>query len=124
VDEGVRVLVVEDEESIGDVIVDVLGDEGYEVRRARNGREALEVLKRWMPALIVLDLMMPIMDGWAFREEQRRRPDIADVPIVIISGSREVDVKGRDLGAVAAIEKPFDIDFLVSTVEQLTHQAA
>jgi CheY-like chemotaxis protein len=122
--EALRVLVVEDEESIGEVIVDVLGDEGYEVRRARNGREALDVLRKWMPALIVLDLMMPIMDGRAFREEQRRQPAIADVPVVLISGSREVEAKGVEIGAVAAIEKPFDIESLLSVVSRVTQQAA
>lgn len=124
VSERARVLVVEDEESIGEVLVDVLGDEGYEVRRARNGREALEVLKRWMPTLIVLDLMMPVMDGWTFREEQQRQPTIANVPVIVISGAHEVDIKGRALGAVAAIEKPFDIDNLLTTVDHWAHQVA
>jgi len=122
--EPLRILVVEDEETIGEVIVDVLGDEGYDVRRARNGRDALDVLSCWMPALIVLDLMMPIMDGRAFREEQRRHPDIAQVPVVLISGAREIEAKGEELGVMAAIEKPFDIENFLDVVSQCTRKVA
>ncbi len=119
-----RVLVVEDEDAIGEVIVDVLSDEGYEVRRARNGREALDVLQFWVPDLIVLDFMMPIMDGRAFREAQRRDPAIADVPVVLISGAREIEQKGEEIGAVAAIEKPFDIESLLTVVSRCGPEVA
>jgi CheY-like chemotaxis protein len=119
-----RVLVIEDEESIGEVIVEVLGDDGYEVRRARNGREALDVVQFWPPAIIVLDLIMPIMDGRAFRDAQQRLPGLALVPVILLSGSREVEVQGDEIGAVAAIEKPFDIDRLLDTVRQWTRHAA
>ncbi len=122
--DALRVLVVEDEDAIGEVMVDVLRDEGYEVRRARHGREALELLQHWMPSLIVLDLMMPIMDGRAFREEQRRVPTIADVPVVLISGAREVEARCQEIGAVAALEKPFDIESLLSVVSRYTSQVA
>src|SRR5581483_10950225 len=69
-----RVLVVEDDRGIRDLLAAVLTDEGFDVRQAANGKEALAVLERWQPDAILLDLMMPVMDGWTFRREQRRRP--------------------------------------------------
>jgi two-component system chemotaxis response regulator CheY len=115
-DEG-RVLVVEDEDTIGQVVVDALADEGYEVRRARNGREALELLQGWLPRLILLDLMMPVMDGWAFRAEQRRRAgDAAGVPVIVLSGAREARARAAELGAVEALSKPFDLNQVIAAV--------
>src|SRR4051794_21638581 len=69
-----RVLVVDDEPAVGRVVSDLLGDEGYEVRWATNGEEALRVLDVWLPDVIVLDLMMPVMDGPSFRVAQRHLP--------------------------------------------------
>jgi CheY-like chemotaxis protein len=115
------VLVVEDEDAVGQIVVDTLADEGYEVRRARNGREGLELLDDWRPDVILLDLMMPVMDGWAFRAEQcRRGGPAAAVPVVVISGTRDARARAADLGAVAAITKPFDLDEVVATVAHWT----
>ena len=115
-DEG-RVLVVEDEDTIGQVVVDALADEGYEVRRARNGREALELLQGWLPRLILLDLMMPVMDGWAFRAEQRRLAgEAGSVPVIVLSGAREARARAAGLGAVEALSKPFDLNQVIAAV--------
>ena len=112
-----RVLIVEDEDAVGAVVADVLADEGYEVRRARNGREGLDVLQAWLPRLIVLDLMMPEMDGWTFRAEQRRLGgQVAAVPVIVLSGAREARARAGELGAVQAISKPFDLDEVVAAV--------
>ena len=112
-----RVLVVEDDRSIGQVVADVLADEDYEVRWVMDGRAALTVLAEWRPNVIVLDLTMPVMDGRAFRREQCRLPgDAARVPVVVLSGLREARVIAEDLGAVAALSKPFDLDDLLATV--------
>ena len=112
-----RVLVVEDEDTIGEVVCDALALEGYQVRRARNGRDALEVLREWLPQLILLDLMMPVMDGWAFRAAQRRLTGgAADVPVVVLSGAREVRARADELGAVEAMSKPFDLGQVVAAV--------
>ena len=114
-----RVLVVDDEPSVAQVVVDALADEGYEVRWAANGREALAVLGAWLPDLIVLDLMMPVMDGRAFRAAQRRLPGAAArVPVLVLSGMREARATAEALGA-AALTKPFDLDDLVATVDRL-----
>jgi CheY-like chemotaxis protein len=117
-DEG-RILVVEDEDAIGQVMVDVLADEGYEVRRARNGREALAMLHAWLPRLILLDLMMPVMDGWAFRAEQRRLSGgAAAVPVIVLSGAREARARAAELGAVEALSKPFNLGDVIAAVER------
>ena len=115
--EGQRVLLVEDEDTIGQVVSDVLTLEGYEVRRARNGREALAILGGWLPRLILLDLMMPVMDGWAFRAAQRQLGgDAARVPVIVLSGAREVRMRAAELGAVEALSKPFDLSQMVAAV--------
>ena len=112
-----RVLVVEDEDTIGQVVADALSDEGYEVRRARNGREALELLRGWLPRLILLDLMMPVMDGWAFRAAQRQLVgEAADVPVIVLSGAREARARADELGAVEALSKPFDLGQVIAAV--------
>ena len=111
-----RVLVVEDEDAVGDVVADVLTDEGYDVRRARNGREALNVLVGWVPQVILLDLMMPEMDGWAFRARQRQLATAAAVPVIVLSGAREARARAAELGAVEALSKPFDLDEVIAAV--------
>jgi two-component system chemotaxis response regulator CheY len=112
-----RVLVVEDEDTIGHVVVETLADEGFEVRRARNGREALGILEGWLPQLILLDLMMPVMDGGIFRAKQQRlEGSVANVPVIVLSGAREVRTRAAELGAVAALSKPFELDQLVEAV--------
>lgn len=117
--EGHRVLLVEDEDTIGQVVVDALMLEGYDVRRARHGREALEILRGWLPQLILLDLMMPVMDGWAFRAAQRQLGgDASDVPVIVLSGAREARARAEELGAVEALSKPFDLGHVIAAVER------
>jgi two-component system chemotaxis response regulator CheY len=112
-----RVLLIEDEDTIGEVVSDALALEGYEVRRARNGREALDILRGWLPRVIVLDLMMPVMDGWAFRAAQRQLVgNAATVPVIVLSGAREVRARAAELGAVEALSKPFDLGQMLAAV--------
>jgi CheY-like chemotaxis protein len=114
-----RVLVVEDDDAIASLVQQALLDEGdYEVRRAGDGVAALEVLSGWRPDVIVLDLMMPRMDGWRFRAEQRRLAIAADVPVLVASASRRVESLDVDFAA-AVIRKPFDLDELIRRVEEL-----
>jgi CheY-like chemotaxis protein len=112
-----RVLIVEDEDTISQVVADALTLEGYEVRRASNGREALKLLRDWLPRLILLDLMMPVMDGRAFRAAQRQLAgDAANVPVIVLSGAREVRARADELGAVEALSKPFDLNQVIAAV--------
>jgi CheY-like chemotaxis protein len=100
-------------------VEDALLLEGYAVRRARNGREAIEILRRWLPRLILLDLMMPVMDGWAFRAAQHQLGgDAAEVPVIVLSGAREARARADELGAVEALSKPFDLNQVIAAVRR------
>jgi CheY-like chemotaxis protein len=113
------VLVVEDEDTIGQVLTETLADEGYEVRRAQNGYEALTVLQTWLPQLILLDLMMPVMDGWAFRAAQQQLAGrAADVPVIVLSAAREATFRTVELGVAEALSKPFELTQIVEAVER------
>lgn len=114
---GAKILVVEDDQDIAEAMIDVLVDEGYLVAHASNGREALDLLhKQLAPAVILLDLMMPEMDGPQFREAQLSEPELASIPVIIISADRKVEEKARALGARDYAVKPLDPDRLVSLV--------
>jgi signal transduction histidine kinase/DNA-binding response OmpR family regulator len=119
-----RVLVVEDERPIREVLGDALGLEGYECRLAANGHDALSLLEERSADVIELDLMMPIMDGWTFRREQRANPALRDIPVVIVSASRSADERGDDLGAAAVIPKPFELDYLLKTLAHILHETS
>lgn len=113
-----RVLVVDDERAIRSVLTEALTEEGCEVRSARDGREALQILLGWRPDVILLDLMMPVMDGRTFWEAQRGLPDgLSDVPLIVLSGAREVAAHAEAMGAAAALPKPFDLDEVIEVVE-------
>jgi CheY-like chemotaxis protein len=116
-----EILVVEDDPAIRGLVSEVLRDDGYRVREASNGVEALEQLSRQKPDLIVLDLMMPIMDGWTFVEECRSRPCCDDVPIVVTSASHDLPRTAdrlRSFGVRTCLAKPFDVDGLLALVER------
>ncbi|HEY2730766.1 MAG TPA: response regulator [Polyangia bacterium] len=111
------VLVVEDDRDIREGLADLLGDYGYTVRGASNGREALEVLGGpSLPSIILLDLMMPVMDGWQFMEEVSRRRELAGIPICIITAGDSKNTRGPNV--VSVIRKPFDAATLMGVVER------
>lgn len=104
-----RVMVVDDERDIRRGIADALELEGYEVVEAADGCEALEKLRQSeRPAAIVLDLMMPRMNGWQFRDEQRRDPELAKIPVIVVSA------QPRDASILADgyLRKPFALGTL------------
>jgi len=110
---GKRVLVVDDDASIRELLSTVLEDDGYEVVPAANGEDALAVCARWRPDVIVLDLMMPVMDGWTFAKRLRERDDI---PIVVLSAANDLERHAKSVGAIEVIGKPFDLDQLIPKV--------
>jgi two-component system response regulator MprA len=113
------VLIIEDDDAIALVVEDLLQGEGFDVRRAADGRAGLDVLDDFAPQVIVLDLMMPELDGWGFRAAQQRLgPPLAEVPVVVLSGAREASAAGIDLAAVAVVMKPFELDVLTDAVRQ------
>jgi CheY-like chemotaxis protein len=113
------VLVVDDDEQLRYVLQETMAEDGYEVEAASNGREALAIMRDWSPDLIVLDLMMPVMDGVAFRREQLRLGLAARVPLIVLSAAREIRGLAERVGASAAVPKPFDLDDLLATVGRL-----
>ena len=115
------ILVVEDDPDIRDTIAEVLADEGYTVLSAKHGAEGLVCLRdaKQLPSVIILDLMMPVMDGIAFRQEQRKNPDWADIPILVLSADRTSRDKAEAMGARGYLQKPFDIDQFLKLLREV-----
>jgi CheY-like chemotaxis protein len=112
-----RVLVVDDDYAVLDAIKDVLEDEGYEVTLAANGLEALKELRRGdRPCLILLDLMMPVMNGWEFRREQLEDTTLAAIPTILITAHTRADENTTELKASGFIRKPAQPNLLLETV--------
>ncbi len=113
------VCIVDDDPDIREIVQLVLEASGHRVRTAADGLEALDTLRRHPGAcLVLLDLMMPGMNGWEFRAEQLKDPPIASIPVVVLSGVREVPVQAAGLNAAASLQKPIDLDQLVAVVER------
>jgi CheY-like chemotaxis protein len=112
-----NVLVVDDDDDIRDTLRLALEVQGYEVLTASDGREALELLRsRPRPGLILLDLMMPVLDGWEFVKELDRDPQMADIPIVVITAYAD---RARPMPrSVMTIEKPLDLLDLLDAVKR------
>src|SRR5262249_43354176 len=116
-----RILVVEDDDAIRGLVSEVLRDDGYQVREAANGVEALETVREAPPDLIVLDLMMPVMNGWTFLEECRRANSCAEVPVVVTSAAHDLARSAdrlRTMGVRTCLAKPFYMEGLLALVER------
>jgi CheY-like chemotaxis protein len=116
------ILLVEDDLDIRDVVQEVLEEQGHDVVPARTGRQALEFLaldSQSPPDVVILDLMMPIMTGWQVLETIRRSPQLADIPVVVVTAATQ----DRPLGAQAFLRKPFDISDLLETIRRLPPRA-
>jgi CheY-like chemotaxis protein len=113
-----HILLVEDDTSIRESVADVLAGEGFEVACAANGQEALRRLADGTahPGVILLDLMMPVMDGWAFRAAQRSDPRYADIPVVVLSADAGSEGSLGHLAPAAFLPKPFELDRLLDLV--------
>jgi DNA-binding response OmpR family regulator len=116
---GRLVLVVDDDPDILQTLALCLSTEGYRVLMAANGRQALDLLIKEKPACILLDLMMPVMDGWQFVGELETR-GWRKTPLLILSADRAVQGHAQKLKAEAYLAKPFDLDELLGKVSQLT----
>jgi CheY-like chemotaxis protein len=116
---GKSILVIEDDPATRDAVAIVLQDEGYAVTGVANGQEALLHLRRTAPPdLILLDLMMPVMNGWEFRKQQTKEPALKSIPVMIVSADTGVPQKAAALGAVDYLIKPIDLDKLLAAVQR------
>ena len=113
------VLVVDDDRDVRAMLNHVLAFAGFAVIEAANGRDALVALVKHRPALIILDLMMPGVDGAQFRQAQRRLQDheLANVPILVVSGADNAKQMAKTLGAAGIFEKPLDLDRILTVVQ-------
>ncbi|MCA1647670.1 MAG: response regulator transcription factor [Chloroflexi bacterium] len=118
-----RILVVDDDDSICQLMVDVLEYEGWSVMTAHNGAQALVTLRASAPDLVLLDLTMPVLDGWGVLAERRQHADLRAVPVLAMSagGSRGMD-QARAMGANGCMPKPFELGAIVAALESLHNQ--
>jgi CheY-like chemotaxis protein len=115
-----QILVVENHNATRDVMRHLLEAEGYRVTCAANGHEALERLHTGgSPCVILLDLSMPVMDGWQFSHELRHDPQLAPIPVVVISGEVNLPETAASLGAADYCWKPVRFDWLLNTIRRL-----
>jgi CheY-like chemotaxis protein len=114
------IIVVDDDEEIRDTLKEILEDEGYAVRSAKNGADALTLLRSLdsNPCIILLDLMMPVMDGFEFRARQLEDTKLEGIPIVVFSADGNTQNKAESLNAAAALRKPVRLEDLLRTVRE------
>jgi CheY-like chemotaxis protein len=109
------VLIVEDDDDLREMMAQLLSLEGFQAAAVANGQEALEYLRQGTaPDLILLDMMMPVMDGWEFRRRQKSDPSMAEVPVIVFSALDQGRI--TDISAEAILKKPLDFDRLLELV--------
>ena len=113
------ILVVDDDPAILDLIAQLLIEEGYPVLAAGNGQTALDLAREQLPKLILLDLMMPEMNGWQVVGELKAALQTRLIPVILLSARRDLATVAGDLEVAAFVEKPFDIDELLACVRRI-----
>lgn len=116
-----RILIVEDAEPIAASMAELLNQEGYEVTCAADGQEALTHLEstQALPDLILLDLMMPLMDGYQFRARQKQDPRLSHIPVLLMTAGGDIQAKAKELDARGYLRKPFkDVITILTTIER------
>jgi CheY-like chemotaxis protein len=114
-----EVLIVEDDSALRETLAQVLTDEGYDLLSARDGLEAVECLKKGhRPDVILLDLSMPVVNGWEFRMFQKRDPELADIPVILITAGGYSREEVAWLEPSALIHKPVDLPYLLSIIRR------
>ena len=113
------ILIIEDDTEIREALTDILEFEGYEVMSVKNGQEGMNYLNQSpRPALILLDFMMPVMNGWQFRNAQKQDPLLADIPVVVLSADNAIDKKAQQVEANGFLKKPIELDHLLDMIKQ------
>ncbi len=114
-----QVLVVEDDPALREALSQVLADEGYDLLSARDGLEAVNCLKKGnRPDVILLDLSMPVVNGWEFRMFQKRDPDLAHIPVILITAGSYTREEVAWLEPSALLPKPVDLPALLSVIRK------
>ena len=114
-----RILLVEDDPDIREDLAEILVDEGFQVATAAHGRAALDQMRRGpLPDLVLLDLMMPVMDGFQFRAAQLADPDLAAVPVVVLSGAADMLTQVHSIQARGVVRKPFRVDQVLGAIDR------
>jgi CheY-like chemotaxis protein len=111
------VLIVDNDKDLLDLLAFVLSAEGYDVETASDGREALGAVEKGMPKLILLDMKMPVMNGWEFAEEFHERYD-DKAPIVVVTAAENAGKRAEEIRANGWISKPFDVGTLIDVVRR------
>ena len=114
------IVIIDDEFGLADVLASTLSDTGRRVFSAANGVQGLEVMAQHAPDLVLLDYMMPLLDGVGVLTAMRADPKLAAVPVIMMSAMPESVVRARCPGCVAYLRKPFDFQTLLSAVERAT----
>lgn len=117
---SIKILLVEDDRDLRTNMQRLLEGEGYTVVLAENGQVALDYLQTTtdFPAVILLDLMMPVMDGFQFREAQEKNSKFGAIPVIVLTADGHVEEKGMRTGAIAALRKPASVDAILNVIEK------
>lgn len=115
-----RVLIVEDERDVADLVADVLNLEGFEARVA-SGETALDDALAFHPDVVLLDLMMPVVDGFEVARRLNANVDTRDLPIVVMTAMHDAQSRAAEVGTKLWLAKPFDIGHIIETVQQAAH---
>lgn len=117
------ILVVEDDEYCRDLLEQILTMNGYRVQVAANGLEALNILGKTDPDLILLDMKMPVMNGWEFSRRLKEERDDT-IPFIIVSAAEDIQMRAQETGANGWLEKPFELDELLTAVDNFVNKTA
>ena len=116
---SVRILVIDDDESIRDFTHTALADAGYDVVEAADGAAALDLVGTSRPDVILLDMLMPLMDGWEFARLYHETPG-PHAPIIAVTAARDAGARAGQINAAGCLAKPFRLDALFACIAQVT----
>jgi two-component system chemotaxis response regulator CheY len=116
------ILIIEDDAAIRDTLAEILEYEGFGVVATASGEEALQRLQEGLePGLILLDLMMPGINGWGVAGQLRRLPALASVPVVVVSGVHDIEQQAASLGVQGCLDKPVEVERLLEIIQRFCH---
>ena len=111
------ILIIDDDPAIRETLIEALEEEGYNVEAATNGAEGLAAIERAVPAMVLLDMRMPVLDGWGFARALSERA--IDVPLVVMTAAQESTQWSQEINAAALLAKPFSLDALIEAVARI-----